>query len=341
MLNNIVAAKNTLAVVLAIVLLLFVFLLHWETQVQFGDQKSTNSLQKPVRVGVMIQATNKKYFDLGWDLTQSVDRFFLPNHNVSVFLFTDQSVTPAHYKQLKRISLNVKYAEAQKWPFSTLLRFRLMTEILAELEQFDYLFWLDADTLVTQPVYDDIFAKYVAVEHPHYMRVNTDSSDYPYERNPESTAYVSFAEEPWWYVCGAFWGGEGDSVREMIVQLNANTDADLAKLIIALVHDESHLNRYLLDHREQTLVLDTRYLRPQPPMDLDNVFRLPAYSESRIIARVKQKYVLMILPLIDSDWKLTTWFILLMVGVGYGCYKVLLKKKQQRRYKTASVDYSV
>jgi len=48
---------------------------------------------------------------------------------------------------------------------------------------------------------------------------------------------------------GAFWGGITSEILKLCNTIRANIDKDLEKNIIAIWHDESHLNRYFIDHK--------------------------------------------------------------------------------------------
>ena len=78
-----------------------------------------------------------------------------------------------------------------------------------------------------------------------------------YERRRESTAWIA-PEEGARYYCGAFQGGRTERYLEAVGVMAAQIDTDTAKGITAVWHDESHWNRYLIDH-PPTLELSPSY----------------------------------------------------------------------------------
>ncbi len=82
-----------------------------------------------------------------------------------------------------------------------------------------------------------------------------------YDENPKSKACVSKNEGHIYYY-GGFNGGSTDQFLAMSNCLKTNIDADLQNDVIALWHDESHLNRYFIDH-PPAIVLSPSYSYPE------------------------------------------------------------------------------
>lgn len=152
---------------------------------------------------------------------------------------------------------NITICSAQKkgWPYDSLLRFEMFLEQEPELSKFDYIFFFNANFQFYNPVdlseitpcewHDGL----VAGLHPGRSGdVRTNPDDWPYERRPESTAYIPFGTGQH-YVCGAFNGGTSDAFLKMCRTLAKNVRTDLDNDIIARVDDESHLNAYLVDKK--------------------------------------------------------------------------------------------
>lgn len=78
----------------------------------------------------------------------------------------------------------------------------------------------------------------------------------PLERDPKSLAYIPY-NKGYKYVCGGVNGGETTAYLEMIDVLKKRIDEDLSNGIIAIFHDESHINKYILDRK------DVQYLTPE------------------------------------------------------------------------------
>lgn len=93
----------------------------------------------------------------------------------------------------------------------------------------------------------------------HPLMSKADNKSYPYERDSGSLAYIPMGSGKV-YVQGALIGGTSKAFLDMSRQLKKNIDDDLDKGIVAVWHDESHLNRYILEKNPKLLGLE--YLCP-------------------------------------------------------------------------------
>jgi histo-blood group ABO system transferase len=199
------------------------------------------------KVGLLIIATNK-YIDFAINLIKSADEYFLPNQDVEYFLFTN-------HQDLKIDScrkVNLIKTSHKPWPWMTLGRYEIFYSKKQKLLQQDYLFYCDADMRFCDMVGDEILSKRVATQHPGYF--NTRGTP---ETNPNSLACV-FEFENMQYFAGGFNGGESVEYIKMSEILSNNINEDLKKNIIAVWHDESHINRYFIDN-PPTKILDPGY----------------------------------------------------------------------------------
>ena len=99
---------------------------------------------------------------------------------------------------------------------------------------------------IVDKVGDEVLGDLVATMHPY-------QSFYPkeqrtYDRNPKSLAYVSPGEEGELYYAGGFNGGSTKRFLEMAEIIANRVNDDLDRGVIALWHDESQMNRYLIDN---------------------------------------------------------------------------------------------
>ena len=166
-----------------------------------------------------------------------------PHIYVHYFIFTDDIKFKPFYVNSASSNRNYTIIHQQhlKWPMSTLLRF---SNILKNSERIDYLYWIDADMRIVDYLCEDIFGDLVATMHPHYF---TSKEKYPYEsRNFMSRAYLEQKhrfETP--NFVGAFYGGNVEEMCMLLMTCDENIQYDYNELngFIALIHDESHLNR--------------------------------------------------------------------------------------------------
>ncbi len=208
-------------------------------------------MDKTRKVGVILIATGTEYHNYIIPQIESIKKNFKPTDNVSIFLFTD-----AKYKYVD----NQFYVKDFGYPDSTLFRYRTILEQENELKKMDYLYYIDIDMLVVDKIGEEILGNLVATVHPGYVHKRG-----TYEENSSSLAYVKSSEGDY-YFCGGFNGGSSGEYLKMAKQLAKNIDKDYSDGVIARWHDESHINRYLIDN-PPTKILSPAYCYPEPPED--------------------------------------------------------------------------
>lgn len=210
--------------------------------------KPLDSLFEKKHVGLLIVATGK-YIQFVEPLITSARRFFCPDCIVTYYVFTDGKVPAGD--DIVQI-----YQERMGWPYDTMFRCKLYHEHKNLFEQEDYLFACDADMLFVDTVGSEILSERVATEHPGFVgRRGT------YEENPASTACVA-KHEGTCYFAGGFHGGSHQEFLKLTETMITNIMQDLKKNMIAVWHDESHLNRYFIDN-PPTLILSPSYCYPE------------------------------------------------------------------------------
>ncbi|MAF35776.1 hypothetical protein CL622_01515 [archaeon] len=196
-------------------------------------------------IGLLLIATGK--YDLFVpQLLDGASKFFLANHNVTYFLFTDSQ------KEFNVPNL-IKIHEPHKpWPLPTLHRYKMFSNKREILYGQDYLFYCDVDMKFVNSVGDEILSKSVSTIHPGHYGSRGDT-----ETNPDSLAYVG-PKEKLIYFAGGFQGGETEEFLRMSRELSNRIDEDKKNGIIAKWHDESHMNRWRIDN-PPTKILDCGY----------------------------------------------------------------------------------
>jgi hypothetical protein len=141
------------------------------------------------------------------------------------------------------------------WPAATMERYHVIVEQADRFAGASHIFHIDADMLFVAPVGLEILAPLVGTMHPGYVgRRGT------YEERPESAAYV-VPHDGNVYYCGGFVGGERAEFLRLAETIRAGVDEDVGNGIVARWHDESHLNRYLVD-RPPDITLSPSYCYP-------------------------------------------------------------------------------
>lgn len=211
-------------------------------------------------IGILYICTGP--YALFWkDFYESFEKFFLPEYRKKYFIFTDSDEI---YKQ-ENPFVNVIKIEPQPWPLITLFRFSTFLKIEEELKKCDYLMFSNANMICNDVITPEEFlpreerGEILSVtSHPGYYKKK--NIDYPYERSKKSTAYV-----PWNcgenYVIGAMFSGTSKAFLKMSRTLKNNIEEDLKKNIIAKWHDESQLNRYIIN-KPGIRILEPKYCYP-------------------------------------------------------------------------------
>jgi len=208
-----------------------------------------------MKTAILCIATSPRYWEFARTMIVSAGMFF-PQAEAVVW-------TDCNYWLGEKHTFSTP---ALGYPNQTLRRYHIFLEqknfLLANYSQ---VFYVDADMRFVAPV-GDIFSEGItATLHPGFflkgkrgitrkpepgqtlqpgLRYTHYVAGTPEER-PESTAFLLNNE---YYYCGGFNGGSTEAYLRMAETLAKNIDADSEKNIIALWHDESHLNRYLHDH---------------------------------------------------------------------------------------------
>jgi histo-blood group ABO system transferase len=205
-----------------------------------------------MKIGLLIIATGK-YDQFIPPLYKSVKKHFMNGHEVKMFVFTDGTIP--ENDTIIRIQ-----QEHLGWPGATLKRYHVFDAHKEELSKMDFLYYCDADMRFVAPVSDEILpgteTGLVGTEHPgfHGGRRGT------YETNPLSKACVTNVEGKT-YFAGGFNGGTSQAFLKMASVIKSNVDLDLEKNIIAVWHDESHMNRYFINNPPK--ILNPSYCYPE------------------------------------------------------------------------------
>ena len=199
-----------------------------------------------MKIGLLIIATNK-YIQFLQPLIESADNYFLPNQEVTYFIFTNKDINIKSNRNIFKVDV-----QHREWPWMTLGRYKIFSNNSEELSKMDYLYYCDVDMRFVGDVDDEILSERVATQHPgYYERRGTP------ETNPDSLACV-FPHEEMQYFAGGFNGGSSFEYLKMANKISENIDIDYSRNIIAVWHDESHMNRYFVDNKP-TKILTPSY----------------------------------------------------------------------------------
>lgn len=183
-------------------------------------------------------------------LIESGRKFFCLSHDVTYFVFTDGE------KLLEAKDVIKIRQENFGWPYVTLKRFQVYEEHAKLFEKMDYLFAIDADLIFVAPVGEEMLSNLVATQHPAFVKKRGD-----YENKKISAAYVGPHEGKHYFSCSLY-GGRKNEFLNLVKEARKCVDADLEKKFISRWHDQSYLNRYLVDH-PPTRILNPSYCYPE------------------------------------------------------------------------------
>jgi hypothetical protein len=224
-----------------------------------------------MKTALLLIATGEKYHRYIDPLLASAETCLFPHDAV---LWTD---SPKRYcpQQFQKVGLG--------FPGETLHRYHTFLEQRNLLASYDFLMWVDIDMFfvslwdVASVVSDGI----AACLHPGY--IGTCGTP---ERNPRSTAYIPVGTQNS-YFCGGFVGGKTDSFLQMAEVIKKNVDIDTKNGIMATWHDESQLNRYLLDN-PPARILGPEFCYPE---GCDGTYAGNQIGPPKLIALTKKDHV--------------------------------------------------
>jgi len=199
-----------------------------------------------MKVALLIVATG--YYDKFISpLLTTAGLYFFKGHDVEPIIFTDSS---------KINDARIIPCPHRPWPYGTLMRYHYYWQAREIIKEYDFVMACDADMRFVGEVGEEIVGELVATQHPGFRDKRG-----TYEQRRSSTAFVAPNENGDYY-CGAFIGGRPSFFLKMVQTIVRNIDIDTHNGLIAEWHDESHLNRYLMNHAPDR-VLSTAYCTPQ------------------------------------------------------------------------------
>ena len=214
-----------------------------------------------MKVAIIFIGTNR-YLDFLPTYYEGIEKYFLPNSEKTIFAFTDGELddTPDNIK--------VYHQEHLEWPYITLKRFEIINKARADLDSMDWLVFLDADTRVVDTVTEEEFFSdkpYFGVHHPCHALGMEPHTKYPgaFETNTNSRAGVTEDDDTSMYYQGCLWGGRVPEVLDMIEELDGRVEEDLSNDVIAVWHDESQLNKFYSEVKEDVHLLGPQYAYPE------------------------------------------------------------------------------
>lgn len=230
---------------------------------QIGEQSKNKNKDKNIDGGFKLEPNKDKliigifcictgnYVNYFNQLIESIEKYFLTDYKKCYFISTD------NYKYISNIckKLDVKYfidtIYKKGFPLDTLYRYKYILNHGINVELCcDVLYYLDVDMKILKPIGSEVLPTsekpLVGTYHPGFYY--SDNKNGAIETNVNSTAYIPKNEYINKYIAGGFNGGITHYFLKLAQDIQNKIDIDKSKDIIAVWHDESQLNRYMVSN---------------------------------------------------------------------------------------------
>lgn len=198
-----------------------------------------------MKIAILCICTGK-YNQFFAGFYQSCEKFFLTGKAEKVYFVWTDDANLGNGKS----NVHVTYKECAGFPADSLFRFDMFLQAEEELKKFDYIYFFNANAEFLTPVNEEllpdktglaigVWGGVEAKRHPMF---------WSYERNRKSMAYIPPFGKDYRLYMGGLNGGRSKEYLDMCRLLAKNIHDDYDRGIIAIAHDQSHINAYLRTH---------------------------------------------------------------------------------------------
>jgi hypothetical protein len=205
-----------------------------------------------MKITLNLIATNK-YLTFLEIICPTINDFFFPDEEIIVIVHTNLDL-PENLKNYGRISFVKNHIEHEPWPSTTLKRFEYFLISRDCILQSDFSFYIDVDSVFIKKITNDILINRGMIGTIHPCLSNGPGTP---ERNHNSRAFIS-PDSINRYFCGGFFGGTSREFIDAAEVISTWIKDDLSRNVMAIWHDESHLNKYFFVNPPM-LVLDVPF----------------------------------------------------------------------------------
>jgi hypothetical protein len=215
-----------------------------------------------MKIAFVTIATNK-YIQYAENLLESMNEYAFSNTQDTVDLFVFTNIPELFKNRFGRVNPIGVHITHVPFPLISLLRYHYYSGCQS-LEDYDYIYHIDCDMIMKDSIGEEILGHRVCVSHPGMISFQN-NLNFPYDRNLDANSGVKIGDGEHYYQ-NCFQGGEGKQFLDMCKTLRNMCEEDLRKNYIALWHDESYMNKYMVANLP-TLVLPPTYAQPEawPP----------------------------------------------------------------------------
>ena len=214
----------------------------WDSTKDLVQKYDFHPQKASFTVGVVTTAIGK-YIQFLDGFISFADKYFLSGERLTYVIFTD------HVNEARKLPSDrpkiIFREENMGWPRNALMLYEFLNKYNETLITFDYVYVFDVDITIEAEVGQEILGMRVGTIHPSFF--HKPRSEFSYDQNPKSTAYVDKSVEGVYYFAGALFGGCSKEVATMASVIHHNVHKDLEIDYIAVWHDESHLNRQVYE----------------------------------------------------------------------------------------------
>ncbi|NXB98615.1 BGAT transferase, partial [Orthonyx spaldingii] len=224
------------------------------------DILNAQYVQKNLVTGVVTFAV-KKYWYIQFieGFMRSANKYFLAGHQVNFYLFTDNPEKVSHLQMAPENHLFViPVQNHSSWQDISTSRMDIISSYIHSQFQYevDYLYSMDIDVQLLAHVGVEIIDALVGTISSWQFTPHHENKAHEAEQSPETQAAIPEGQWDFHYTA-SFYGGSVSEVYKLTRACFKGVMEDRENGIEARWRDESHLNKYLLQHKP------TRLLSPE------------------------------------------------------------------------------
>ncbi len=197
-------------------------------------------------IAILYICTGK--YECFWDeFYATCEKNFYSDVFKTYYVFTDSQ----RILENKNDNVKVYYQCQSGWPYDTLLRYNWFCTIQDKLKEYTYCYYFNANSVVLKSI-TSLNIPFPTEEKPLVLNIHSHMYDdydgklFQPERNSRSLACISEGTYCRAY-SGGFWGGKSEAIVKMCCELRDRISIDMKNGIIAIWHDQSHLQKYAME----------------------------------------------------------------------------------------------
>lgn len=183
------------------------------------------------------------------DFILSAEEHFMIGLKVDYYIFTDapDDVPKLHLGPGRTMTVMLVQRH-KRWQDICMMRMETIGKVIDThiSSRNHYIFCMDVDQIFVGPFGPEALGNSVALLHAYYYKRSL--SEFTYDRNPKSEAYMKDEDGDYYYHAAVF-GGAWQNVKNMTASCLQGIMKDKENGVEALWHDESHLNKYFWLHK--------------------------------------------------------------------------------------------